>query len=162
MATGIKSTSSPVSRTSSRSPAARLDASLLLARKGEATPAVAATQHNNPALAWGAAPHPEDFKTSVQQAPVSPRPKPVATARLRADSFLAKRVAKGKKRAGEAVAHEDDVTLMLRLEEEAYLRLKYLAQTTGLSTQNVLKEALRGHLLRKGVSRSKKIVIQYK
>ena len=177
MATSIK----PVSR-----PVARLDASLLLARKGEAMPAVAATQHNNPALAWGAQPHPQDFQPhhhhhhQQQQAQLHPvtqanpqpnlqahaqpqhpvqRIKPVATARLRSDSFVGMRTPSTGSRPCPQ-PQTDDVALTLRIEDEMYLRLKYLAQKSGLSTRKILNDALAFHLVRKGVPRARKMVLK--
>lgn len=160
----------------SAKPIARLDASLLLARKGEASPAVAATQHNNPGLAWGAPAHPEDFQPQVPaQAHTTSRPAyptahfPTAQAqppqphaalhvkaqaRLRPDSFFA---ANGRTRA---TLERDAVALTMRVEDETYLRLKYLAQHTGRSTQQVLAEALDVHLSHSGVPRSRKLVIK--
>ncbi|HEY9080867.1 hypothetical protein [Magnetovibrio sp.] len=172
MATSIK----PVSR-----PVARLDASLILARKGEAMPAVAATQHNNPALAWGAQPHPQDFQPQhhhqTQLHPVAhanpqpnlqahPQPqhqvqriKPVATARLRSDSFVGMRTPSTGTRPC-SQPQSDDVALTLRIEDEMYLRLKYLAQKSGLSTRKILNDALAFHLVRKGVPRARKMVLK--
>jgi len=154
----IKSISRPTTR-----PAARLDASLLLARKGEAMPAIAATQHNNPGLAWGAQPHPQDFQPQHPQpqqvAQPAPRPQTVATARLRTDTFVGARPFKTTARPAPQ-SHVDDVALTLRIEDETYLRLKYLAQKTGMSTRKILNEALTFHLVRKGVPRSRKMVLK--
>ena len=162
---------------------ARLDASLLLARKGEATPAVAATSQNNPGLAWGAPAHPEDFNIHVQTKP-QPQPHPhsmaetkvepikvVTTARLRPDtrprpdarlspdSFFS-----GRKRAVSAkanIAHNSDlVALTIRIEDETYLRLKYLAQQSGDCPQQVLNDALSTHLVREGVPKSRKLLVK--
>lgn len=147
-------------------PVASLDASLLLARKGEASPAIVATQHNNPGLAWGAAPHPEDFQSVPQpmqhqpaqvapaQAQASHPPQPRAQARLRPDSLFA------RPRSTRSGAPTEAVTVALRLEDAMYLRLKYLAQASGMSTQAILNEALGLHLIRKGVPQSRKIVIK--
>ena len=157
----------PASRPTTR-PVARLDASLLLARKGEAMPAIAATQHNNPDLAWGAQPHPQDFQSQHHQpqhhqpqpvAQPAPRPQTVATARLRTETFVGARPFKTNARPGPQ-SHVDDVALTLRIEDETYLRLKYLAQKTGLSTRKILNEALTFHLVRKGVPRSRKMVLK--
>jgi len=150
-------------------PIARLDSSLLLARKGEAAPSVAATQHNNPGLAWGAPAHPADYQPQVappqplSSAPTASSQQPIASARLRPDSFH------GFAGHGRSVPtprvrvpqHQprDPVALTLRVEDEMYLRLKYLAQHTGRSTQQVLAEALDGHLTDQGVPRSRKLVI---
>ena len=149
-------------------PLARLDASLLLARKGEASPAVAATQHNNPGLAWGAPVHPGDFQpqmsTQAHQQATQPDPQPVAKARLRPDSFFsahgrgsANPYAKPRTRATQ---DRDPVALTMRVEDETYLRLKYLAQRTGRSTQQVLAEALDVHLVHSGVPHSRKLVVK--
>ena len=175
MATSVKPAPRPTSR-----PVARLDASLLLARKGEAMPAIAATQHNNPGLAWGAQPHPQDFQAPdfqaqnfqaqdfqaqshqphhVAQPPQ--RTKTVATARLRSDSFATTRAVKSNARPAPQ-SQADDVALTLRIEDETYLRLKYLAQKTGMSTRRILNEALTFHLVRKGVPRSQKMVLKPK
>ncbi|HEY9162998.1 MAG TPA: hypothetical protein VIN57_00205 [Magnetovibrio sp.] len=165
-------------------PIARLDASLLLARKGEASPAVAATQHNNPGLAWGAPAHPGDFQPHAQahnlahtqaqaqahsQAAAPSRPAyptahfPTAQAtpphvstqaRLRPDSFFATNM------SNRNPSERDPVALTMRVEDETYLRLKYLAQRSGRSTQQVLAEALDVHLSHSGVPRSRKLVIK--
>jgi len=157
----------PASRPTTR-PVARLDASLLLARKGEAMPAIAATQHNNPGLAWGAQPHPQDFQSQHHQpqhhqtppvAHPSPRPQTVSTARLRMENFVGARPFKTNARP-DPQNHVDDVALTLRIEDETYLRLKYLAQKTGMSTRKILNEALTFHLVRKGVPRSRKMVLK--
>ena len=159
----MATSSKPVTR-----PVARLDASLLLARKGEALPAIAATQHNNPGLVWGAQPHPEDFQphafqpqhNTVQASrPQQPtlRAQPAATARLRKGAALfGGRTSKTPIRQNPH-SQMEEVVLSLRLEDKAYLRLKYLAQKSGLSTQKILREALSFHLVRKGVPRSRKI-----
>jgi len=162
MATSVK----PVSR-----PAARLDASLVLARKGEAMPAIAATQHNNPGLAWGAQPHPHDFQPqhTPSHHPVQPisrptaRPQMIASARLRPDTFAMPRTGKATAKASVRPGPQpltDDVALTLRIEDETYLRLKYLAQKSGLSTGKVLNDALAFHLVRKGVPRAQKMVLK--
>lgn len=167
-------------------PLARLDASLVLARKGEASPAVAATQHNNPGLAWGAPAHPEDFQPHGQPhgQPLAGVRQPSATAhfptaqahppqthakqhvhaqasqhvhaqaRLRPDSFFAANL------HTRTVPDRDPVALTLRVEDETYLRLKYLAQHSGRSTQQVLAEALDVHLTHSGVPRSRKMVVK--
>lgn len=166
-------------------PIARLDGSLLLARKGEAAPSVAATQHNNPALAWGAPAHPADYQpqtalaqsaSAASAASAPPSQQPVASARLRPDSFQGGAfTAHGRGAAAYPQHHpashstprvraplnqqRDPVALTLRVEDEMYLRLKYLAQHTGRSTQQVLAEALDGHLTNNGVPRSRKLVI---
>lgn len=138
-------------------PIARLDASLLVARKGEAAPSVAATQHNNPGLAWGAPAHPHDFKPETQQHPVA---QPAAKARLRPDSFFRGATsAHANTRATRITQDRDPVALTLRVEDETYLRLKYLAQRTGRSTQEVLTEALSEHLVQSGVPKSRKLMV---
>lgn len=160
---------------------ARLDASLLLARKGEAMPAVAATSQNNPGLAWGAPAHPEDI---VQpEAHPTPTPKVVATARLRPehrpeqrpeyrsehrpradarlspDSFFSGRNQSLPRKT--PVAHNADlVALTMRIEDETYLRLKYLAQQSGRSAMHVLNDALDTHLSRSGVPKSRKLIVK--
>lgn len=150
---------------------ARLDASLLLARKGEAMPAVAATSHNNPGLAFGAPAHPQDI--SIQpQTHVQPEPsKVVATARLRPeqrqrpdarlspDSFFSGRNRVEPRKV--PVAHNSDlVALTMRVEDEMYLRLKYLAQQSGRSPQHVLTDALDCHLSRSGISKLHKLIVK--
>lgn len=158
---------------------ARLDGSLLLARKGEAMPAVAATSHNNPGLAWGAPAHPQDIsiqpKTDVQSAPKPDPTRVVATARLRpeqrpeqrqrpdkrlsADSFFSGRNRMEHRKA--PVAHNSDlVALTLRVEDDTYLRLKYLAQQSGHSPQHVLTAALDNHLSLSGVPKSRKLFVK--
>ena len=137
-----------------RKPAAHLDASLLLARKGEATPAVAATQYNNPGLVWGAPAHPGDFQPQTSG-------KPVISARLRPTSFFAAHGRGAAPFTPKTRANQDHepVALTVRVEDETYLRLKYLAQCTGRSPQQVLTEALDGHLARCGVPHARKLVI---
>ena len=138
-------------------PTARLDASLLLARKGEAAPAVAATQHNNPGLAWGAPAHPGDFQ------PQHTPQQPVVQARLRPESFFSghggRSTAQLHARARMS-PERDPVALTMRVEDETYLRLKYLAQSTGRSTQQVLSEALDDHLVHSGVPHSRKLMVK--
>ncbi|MFC1673868.1 hypothetical protein ACFL12_06940 [Pseudomonadota bacterium] len=174
----------------STKPAARLDSSLLLARKGEAQPAIHATSQNNPGLAWGGELHPEDFQAQIQtQHAVQPQPKPQqqpaqlhvqpvakpvaqsvtkpvakpvakptsrANARLRPDSFLG---AHTKKRPGTSLGVEQ-VAMTLRVDDETYLRLKYLAQNSGHSTQHVLNEAINAHLGREGLPRTRKLMVK--
>ncbi|MCR4376843.1 MAG: hypothetical protein NUV50_01970 [Rhodospirillales bacterium] len=146
-------------------PAARLDGSLLLARKGEASPAVAATPHNNPGLAWGASVHPGDFQPQAQpqaMSPVQTSGKASISARLRPSSFFA---AHGRAAVPfnnpktRAAQEREPVALTVRVEDETYLRLKYLAQCTGQSPQQVLTEALDDHLVRGGVPKSRKLTI---
>jgi len=161
--------------TTTNKPAAKLDGSLLLARKGEAMPAVAATQHNNPALAWGAPAHPGDFQPTgdVETEPrhaanppaaaVVAHPATISQARLRPDSFFAAH-GRGthpvKGRVVRAAQDRDPVALTMRVEDETYLRLKYLAQNTGRSTQQVLGDALERHLSVSGVPQSRKLVVK--
>jgi hypothetical protein len=57
-------------------------------------------------------------------------------------------------------SERDPVALTLRVEDGMYLRLKYLAQHSGLSTQQVLNEALDHHLVRRGVPPARKLVIE--
>lgn len=141
-------------------PVARLDGSLLLARKGEASPAVAATQHNNPGLAWEASVHPVDFQPQAM-IPVQASGKTSISARLRPSSFFAAR-GRGampfnpKTRINQ---EREPVALTVRVEDETYLRLKYVAQCTGQSPQQVLAEALDDHLARGGVPKSRKLVV---
>lgn len=138
-------------------PIARLDASLLVARKGEAAPSVAATQHNNPGLAWGAPAHPHDFQPETHQQPVA---QPTVKARLRPDSFFRGATsAHASSRATRITQDRDPVALTMRVEDETYLRLKYLAQRSGRSTQEVLAEALSEHLVQSGVPQSRKLVV---
>ena len=165
--TSNKSTAKPIAK-----PMARLDASLLLARKGEASPAVAATQHNNPGLAWGAPVHPGDFTPHLQEAPhvAAPQPAadaasgPVVTARLRPDSFFtahSRSVSKTPKTPWKRPAQDrEPVALTMRVADETYLRLKYLAQSKGRSTQQVLADALDDHLVQNGVIFSRKLVVK--
>lgn len=155
-------------------PTARLDASLLLARKGEASPAVASTQHNNPGLAWGEPAHPGDFQPQSlihAHPPVQPpqpyagnpgATKPIVMARLRPDSFFAAhgRGAVSMNARTRPNQDRDAVALTLRVEDETYLRMKYLAQHTGRSTQQVLAEALDNHLVHSGVPHSRKLIVQ--
>ena len=141
-------------------PAARLDASLLLARKGEAQPAVHATSQNNPAMAWGGGQHPDDFKVAQPAHQPTPRPAPAPspahhqsnTVSPRAGAFL---TAQAKQRQA-----REQVAMSLRIDDETYLRLKYLAQKTGRSTQQVFAEALEKHLLRNGLPQSRKVVLR--
>ncbi len=190
----------PSNKTAAK-PVGRLDASLLLARKGEAAPSVAATQHNNPGLAWGAPAHPEDFQhqpnahapngahpgvhqaaslTSIgQPASSSVAPQPVAKARLRPDSFfsahgrnlspahantsqanIAQANTSRSRSVAETAQERDPVALTMRVEDDTYLRLKYLAQRSGLSTQEVLNEALNHHLVQSGVPQSRRLVVK--
>jgi len=155
-------------------PTARLDASLLLARKGEAAPAVAATQHNNPGLAWGAPAHPEDFQPQqpTHQQPSLQQPVKQGTvqgaARLRPESFFASAQSHPSHGRSSAQTYSrtrvspdrDPVALTMRVEDEMYLRLKYLAQSTGRSTQQVLAEALDDHLVHSGVPSSRKLMVK--
>jgi len=138
---------------------ASLNASLLLARKGEAVPAIAATSHNNPNLAWGGAAHPNDYRP--QPYPSHPKnrtklPSAIAPARLRPRSFL-----------GEGGPNPymdqniDEVTLTLRVRDETYLRLKYLAQKSGRSTHQILGDALSSYLVRQGIPQSQKLVVKH-
>lgn len=163
---------------------ARLNASLLLARKGEAMPAVAATSQNNPGLAWGGAAHPEDVTVQPQPNP-TPQSKVVATARMRPeqlphpesrpeqrpehrprsdarlspDSFFSGRNRNEPRKV--PVAHNSDlVALTMRIEDETYLRLKYLAQQSGRSAMHVLNDALDTHLSRAGVPKSRKLIVK--
>lgn len=145
-------------------PVARLDGSLLLARKGEASPAVAATQYNNPGLAWGASVHPGDFQPQAQHqamSPVQASGKASISARLRPSSFFAAhgRAAVPFNPKTRAAQEREPVALTVRVEDETYLRLKYLAQCTGQSPQQVLTEALDDHLVRGGVPKSRKLMI---
>ena len=56
----------------------------------------------------------------------------------------------------------DPVALTLRVEDNTYLRLTYLAQATGKSIQQVLNAALEGHLIENGVPVTRKLVVRPK
>lgn len=134
-------------------PAARLDASLLLARKGEASPAIVATQHNNPGLAWGEARHPEDFQGPQSHGTPS-KPVPNMTARLRTESLFARQ----KKRMRPASYPQgESVLINLHLQDDTYLRLKYLSQKMPATIQNIITNALRDYLERNGVPKTRNI-----
>ena len=152
---------------------ASLNASLLLARKGEAMPAVAATSQNNPGLAWGAPAHPGDVIQTEQRStpPQPPNQKVVATARLRPeqrtrsdarlgpDQFFSGRTQNQPRKV--PVAHNADLmALTMRIEDETYLRLKYLAQQSGRSVMHILNDALSSHLSRSGVPKSRKLIVK--
>lgn len=169
-------------------PVGRLDASMLLARKGEAQPAVAATTQNNPSLAWGVytppvdAHHPATATAAASKAsePQARPPqaaqfghghKPTASAaRLRPDSFVPPRSSNGVKVSAQSrsldrmAANEDrdPVALTMRVEDNTYLRLTYLAQTSGKTVQQVLNAALEGHLIENGLPVTRKLVVRPK
>lgn len=163
-------------------PVGRLDASMLFARKGEAAPAMAATTQNNPGLAWGMPAEPADLhhaqahshtpqepshvaqpQTGVPHRQLAPSPstKPTASARLRPESFLSPHGRGGfTGRPRKSSVEPDAVTLTVRMEDETYLRLKYLAQSLGRSTQQILGEALDKHLSHEGVPQKRKLVVR--
>lgn len=150
-------------------PVGRLDASMLLARKGEAQPAVRATTQNNPGLAWGVhtpaadAHHPSQPQPRAvhTQPPVSQGHRPTASARLRADSFMGQ--GQQAHSLGRSVSHDrDPVALTLRVEDNTYLRLAYLAQAMGTSVQKVLASALEHHLTEHGLPVTRKLVVRPK
>lgn len=169
-------------------PVGRLDASMLFARKGEAAPAMAATTQNNPGLAWGAPAVPADLHhaqamerapshhpqpsqnhaaaslTGAVEAPApvkTPSAKPTASARLRPESFLSTHGRGGfAARSRKSPVERDPVALTVRMEDDTYLRLKYLAQSLGRSTQQILGEALDKHLSHEGVPQTRKLVVK--
>jgi hypothetical protein len=117
---------------------ARLDGSLLLARKGEAIPAITATAHNNPDLAWAE----QTLRPDNDQTDILPL--------------------QGEGAFGSQRAQSDLVNLTLSIEDALYLRLKYLAQNCERSIGQVLSDAVERHLLRQGVSKSLRLAVKVK
>jgi len=126
---------------STASKAARLSGSLLLARKGEATPAISRTIQNNPGLAWGGPKHPDDFQAEIHDLHPS----------------LSQ---ENKPRLEPQESVSDTVDLTVRIDDEFYLRLKYLAQMTERNVQHVLHDALERHFRRQGVLKTLKLAVK--
>jgi len=116
---------------------ASLDGSLLLARKGEAIPALTTTVHNNPGLAWAKSQH-----SDRGQADIDPLHPDFSSAPQRDQTEL--------------------VNLSLSIEDGLYLRLKYLAQNCERTIGHVLSDALERHLMRQGVSKALQLAVKPK
>ncbi len=145
-------------------PAASLDASML-ARKGEAQPAIVATVFNNPALAWERAN--EALHTTLRPlTQTEPRPANRPATESRADGALtSKRLSlaghakseaankpaikpdvKPAAKAESKTQKGDAVAMIFKMDEAAYLRLKYQAQMDGRSSQELIRAALDHYL----------------
>ena len=97
-------------------PAASLSSSLL-ARKGEAMPAVAATIHNNPGLAWGEHRHADEKEIRRTKRVDTTRAPSVLTARKHTTKVSVKKTPTKQK--------GDSIALIFNIEDEHYMRLKY-------------------------------------
>ena len=148
----------------STKPAASLSASLL-ARKGEAIPAVAATLYNNPSLAWGG-----DVSDGInsnnhaKRIDTTPAPALVTQKATPRQHSLVKKYLKPLPRKGDnektpsiskkSVKQKGDlVALILNIEEENYMRLKYKAQISGKSSQEIVRKAIERYLDDEGTPR---------
>lgn len=125
------------SNTRRKSPA-KLDASLL-ARKGEAVPAVAATVHNNPSLAWDMTAAPKRASHSRNRSRLGPHS--FAKAFANEKSFQPSR----------QQTKADAVAMIFKIEDQTYLRLKYQSQMSGQSSQDLIRMALEFYLNAAGV-----------
>ena len=148
----------------STKPAASLSASLL-ARKGEAIPAVAATLYNNPSLAWGS--DTTDGMNSGHHAKridTTPAPTVVTQKATGKQHSIIKKYLKPLPRRGDnektpSISKNgirqkgDSVALILNIEEENYMRLKYKAQISGKSSQEIVRRAIERYLDDEGTPR---------
>ena len=117
---------------------ASLDASLLFAKKGEAVPAMKQTIQNNPSVAWGA---PRDVDDMIEHQ--QPRQN-------------------SRQQSQQPSPREGQMTssLSVTLDEDLFLRLKYLAQQNQGNMHNILNEALERHLSRNGVFKALKLAVK--
>lgn len=114
---------------------ASLNASLLFARKGEAVPAMKQTIQNNPGVAWG---EPRDVDDMIEHQQPHQEPRQQTAPR------------------------ENQMTssLSVTLDEDLFLRLKYLAQQSQGNMHNILNDALERHLSRNGVFKALKLAVK--
>ncbi|MDH5772959.1 MAG: hypothetical protein OEY84_07475 [Rhodospirillaceae bacterium] len=138
-------------------PAASLSASLL-ARKGEAVPAVAATLYNNPSLAWGGdVGDGTNSNHHAKRIDTTPAPAVVAQKVAVKQHSIIKKYLKPLPRKGDSEKTPsisksnvrqkgDSVALILNIEEENYMRLKYKAQISGKSSQEIVRKAIERYL----------------
>jgi len=145
-------------------PVASLSASLL-ARKGEAMPAVAATLYNNPSLAWGDDVDAKNYSHHAKRIDATPAPSVVTQQingaphslvkkylkRLPHKSSVEKPVSISKKNNNRQKG--DSVALILNIEDENYMRLKYMAQTSGKTSQEIVRKAIERYLDEEGAPR---------
>jgi len=156
----------------STKPAASLSASLL-ARKGEAIPAVAATLYNNPGLAWGDDTSSGGVKPAhhAKRIDATPAPTVVAQHANGKQHSLIKKYLKPLPRKSDnektpsisknATRQKgDSVALILNIEEENYMRLKYKAQISGKSSQEIVRKAIERYLDEEGVPRGSGWVVK--
>ena len=146
----------------STKPAASLSASLL-ARKGEAMPAVAATLYNNPSLAWESdAGDGVNSNHHAKRIDTTPAPAVVAQKVAVKQHSIIKKYLKPLPRKGDSEKTPsisksnvrqkgDSVALILNIEEENYMRLKYKAQISGKSSQEIVRKAIERYLDDEGI-----------
>ena len=122
-------------------PAASLSSSLL-ARKGEAMPAVAATIYNNPGLAWGGHRHADEKEIRHTKRVDTTRAPSVLTARKHTTKVSVKKTPAKQK--------GDSIALIFNIEDEHYMRLKYQAQVSGKTSKELIRKAIEYYLDAKG------------
>ncbi len=120
--------------------------SALLARKGEAIPAVAATIYNNPGLAWDEQ-HLSDKKTIHHAKRVDTTVAP-STLGLRTQSASKKShgTVKNVLKKTPAKQKGDSIALIFNIEDEHYMRLKYQAQVSGKTSKELIRHAIEQYL----------------
>ena len=123
--------------------------STLLARKGEAMPAVASTIYNNPGLAWDEKEIRHTKRIDTKRTDIK------RTDTTRAPSVLTTRTHKTKmpvkkmtiKPAPAPVKQKgDSIALIFNIEDEHYMRLKYQAQVSGKTSKELIRKAIEHYL----------------
>ena len=150
----------------SAKPVASLSASLL-ARKGEAMPAVAATIYNNPSLAWGE-PIQKDESINHHAKRIDTSHAPSVFTSGSANEKLQqikKHLKLSPKQTKENTKVErrakiDSVALILNIEDENYMRLKYHAQISGKTSQEIIRRAIEEYLDQAGTPTGPEWVIK--
>lgn len=123
--------------------------STLLARKGEAVPAVAATIYNNPGLAWNeqrlsdkkTIHHAKRVDTTVAPSILSLQPQST-----KKTSHNTVNAVKNSLKKSPAKQRGDSIALIFNIEEEHYMRLKYQSQVSGKTNKELIRQAIEQYL----------------
>ena len=118
--------------------------STLLARKGEAMPAVASTIYNNPGLAWDEKEIRHTKRTDTKRTDTTRTPS-VLTTRTHKTKMPVKKMTV-KPTPTPVKQKGDSIALIFNIEDEHYMRLKYQAQVSGKTSKELIRKAIEYYL----------------
>ncbi|MCK5546962.1 MAG: hypothetical protein KAI27_06275 [Rhodospirillaceae bacterium] len=142
--------------------------STLLARKGEAIPAVAATIYNNPGLAWDKQQpggektihHTKRMDTTAAPSVLGLRAQSASKkSHIAVKNVLKKTLTKDLAKQP-AKQKGDSIALIFNIEDEHYMRLKYQAQVSGKTSKELIRNAIEQYLDAEGAPNSSAWVIK--